>query len=241
MIRSRAKTFLQAALAAVWLREGTVRRSWFGPYRGLKFALVGPGFGRLGVFYRAYEQSVTEWLKAIVQPGMTVYVVGAHVGIHVLYIANLLKGQGKVYAFEGWPENFAVLKQNIQLNPQLGAEIVPVQECVARESGSSIMARGGSDGKHHIADVNAGEAETLEVPATSLDDFWSKTGACPDLILIDIEGYELDALHGAEKLVRACKPHLILEHHERADALRAWLAAHDYPIQRHDKRHLFTG
>ncbi|MBZ0290847.1 MAG: FkbM family methyltransferase [Anaerolineae bacterium] len=240
MSRSRAKSFIQAALAAVWLREGTVRRSWFGPYRGLRFALVGPGFGRLSVFYRAYEPSVTDWLKAAVQPGMTVYVVGAHVGIHVLYIANLLNGQGKVYAFEGWPENFAVLKQNIQLNPQLGADIVPVQQCVTRESGSIVMARGGSDGKHHIAREGEGSGETLEVAATSLDDFWSKTGACADLILIDIEGYELDALQGAEKLVQACKPRLILEHHGRADALRAWLAAHDYAVQLHDKRHLFT-
>jgi FkbM family methyltransferase len=240
MSKRTAKTLIQSALAAVWLREGTIRRSWFGPYRGLKFALTGPGYTRLGVFYHAYEQSVTDWLKSAVQPGMTIYVVGAHVGIHVLYIASLLKGQGKIYAFEGWPENLAVLKQNIALNAQLGVEIVPVQECVARESGTITMARGGSDGKHHIAGDGESNAETLEVPATSLDDFWAKTGACPDLILIDIEGYELDALQGAEKMIRACKPRLVLEHHNRADALLKWLADHDYTVQRQDKRHIFT-
>src|SRR5689334_9766588 len=240
MSKGTAKTLIQSALAAVWLREGTVRRSWFGPYRGLNFALTGPGYGRLGVFYHAYEQSVTEWLKFTVQPGMTVYVVGAHVGIHVLYIGGLLKGQGKIYAFEGWPENLAVLKQNIGLNPQLGVEINPVQQCVARESGTIVMARGGSDGKHHIAGEGESSSETLEVPATSLDDFWWKTGVNPDLILIDIEGYELDALQGAEKLIRACKPRLILEHHNRADVLLEWLKNHDYVVQRQDKRHLFT-
>ena len=240
MSKRTTKPLIQSALAAVWLREGSVRRSWFGPYRGLKFALTGPGFTRLGVFYHAYEQSVMDWLTSAVRPGMTVYVVGAHVGIHVLYIAGLLKGQGKLVAFEGWPENYAVLKQNVALNSQLGVEIIPVQQCVARESGSIVMARGGSDGKHHIAGEGEGDAETLEVPATSLDDFWAKTGVCPDLILIDIEGYELDALQGAEKLIQACKPRLVLEHHNRADILLDWLAGHDYVVQLHDKRHIFT-
>jgi FkbM family methyltransferase len=102
------------------------------------------------------------------------------------------------------------------------------------------MARGGSDGKHHIAREGESNTETLEVPATGLDDFWSKTGARPDLILIDIEGHELDALQGAEKMIRGCKPRLVLEHHNRADALLGWLADHDYAVQSQDKRHIFT-
>lgn len=240
MSKGAAKKFIQSVLSVVWLREGTVRRSWIGPYRGLRFALNGPGFTRLGVFYHAYEQPVTDWLKSAVKPGMTIYVVGAHVGIHVLYIAGLLKGQGRIYAFEGWPENLAVLKQNIGLNPRLGVEIIPVQQCVARESGSIVMARGGSDGKHHIAGEGDRSAETLQVPATSLDDFWAKNCEGPNLILIDIEGYELDALQGAEKLIQTCKPRLVLEHHNRADVLLDWLSAHNYTVQQHDKRHIFT-
>jgi FkbM family methyltransferase len=240
MTKITAKSIIQSVLAAVWLREGTARRSWFGPYHGLVFGLRGAGATRRGVFYRAYEQNVTDWLGTAVKPGMTVYVVGAHVGIHVLYIAKLLRGQGRVVAFEGWPENYDVLKWNVSLNGQLGVEIVPVQQCVARQSGVIEMAKGSADGKHHIAGSGEKSAETIQAQATSLDDFWSQDGDCPDLILMDIEGFELDALQGGQRLFQSCKPRLALEHHDRSDDLLKWLAEHEYAVQTHDKRHIFT-
>jgi FkbM family methyltransferase len=240
MGRVTAKAIIQSALAAVWLREGTARRSWFGPYRGLTFGLRGAGATRLGVFYRAYEQNVTDWLRTAVRPGMTVYVIGAHVGIHVLYIARLLGGQGRIYAFEGWPDNFQILEWNISLNPQLGVEIVPLQQCVARQSGTVVMAQGSADGKHHIAGAGDDRHKILEVAATSLDDFWQQAEQCPDLILMDIEGYELDALQGGERMFQNCKPLLVLEHHDRAGDLLRWLEQHGYTVETHDKRHLFT-
>jgi len=241
MRKITAKTLIQSVLTAVWLREGTVRRSWFGPYRGLKFGLRGAGATRLGVFYRPYEQNVTDWLRAAVKPGMTVYVIGAHVGIHVLYIAKLLQGQGHIDAFEGWPDNFQILQWNISLNPHLGLRIVPLQQCITRQSGTIVMAQGSADGKHHIARSNDRAAKILEVPAISLDDFWAQTGKCPDLILIDIEGYERDALAGGERLFGACSPRLALEHHDRADELLRWLDEHGYAVEAHDTRHIFAG
>lgn len=240
MSKLTAKTVIQSVLSSVWLREGTARRSWFGPYRGLVFGLRGAGATRRGVFYRAYEQNVTDWLGRAVKPGMTVYVIGAHVGIHVLYIAKLLQGRGRVYAFEGWPENYDILQWNIRLNPQLGAEIVAIKQCIARQSGTIQMAKGSADGKHHIARGGEPDGEQIEAQATSLDDFWSQHPDCPDLILIDIEGYELDALQGGGRLFQACKPRLALEHHDRADDLLRWLEEYGYAVQTHDKRHIFT-
>lgn len=240
MANISAKSIIQPILSALWLREGTVRQSWLGPYRGLKFGLKGPGLTRLGIFYRAYEQNVTDWLQRNIQPGMTVYVIGAHVGIHALYIAKLLRGQGRVYAFEAWLENSQILEWNIRLNTQLHTEIVLQRECVSNHSGSVMMAKGNSDGKHHIVRDVTDEEEVREMLSISLDDFWSQTNQCPDLILVDIEGHELEALQGAERLINSCKPKLGLEHHEHILELINWLDQHHYIDKSHDKRHIFT-
>lgn len=211
-------------LARVWLREGSVRRAFAGPQRGLRFELRGPITKRLSVFYRAYEPSVNAWLHEHVQPGMTVYVVGGHVGIHALLIAKLLKGSGSVIAFEGWPENYAYLERNFALNADLNVTLQPVAACAARESGMIRMARGSSDGKHHIAADQT--AETLDVPAFALDDFAAQSGTTPDLLLIDVEGFEDDVLLGGQGVITARHPAMVIEHHGSTEALterlRAW-------------------
>lgn len=67
----------------------------FGPARGLWLEISPPLMNRLSVFFRAYEANVTQHLQRIVQPGMTAIVVGAHVGIHTLYIAKLVGKTGR--------------------------------------------------------------------------------------------------------------------------------------------------
>lgn len=237
-LKAWARKPFHALAVNPWLREGTTRRVWFGPYRGLAFELATPMMGRRNVFYRAYEPAVTRWLRRTIRPGMVVWDVGAHVGIHALYVAHLLKGQGQVVAFEGWPENAACLRRNVAANPRLSALITLVPQCIARQAGPVRMAEGSSDGKHHLA--AGGEARCLEVQATTLDDYWRETGTCPDILILDIEGYELDALEGGSALVQHCRPRLVVEHHRRAGALRGWLAAQQYTIESADDRHIFA-
>lgn len=226
------------ALVNAWLRPGLARRVWFGPYRGLVFELSAPMMSRRSVFYRAYEPEVTRWLRRNVTPGMIVWDVGAHVGIHVLYVARLLKGEGQVVAFEGWPENVMGLQRNVALNPGLARTITVMPLCVARQKSTVRMAQGSSDGKHHLA--REGEPNALAVQAIALDDFWRETGVCPDILIIDIEGHELDALEGGVTMIEACKPRLVLEHHRRAETLLRWLDAQRYTVETLDARHIFA-
>lgn len=225
-------------LTTFWLRPGTVRRVPVGGQRGLNFELRGPLTKRVSVFYRTYEKTVSEWLDAQVKPGMTVYVVGAHIGVHVLGIAKRLAGSGRVVAFEGWPENVTYLQNNIAANPQLQAVIESVAACVAAKSGTIQMAQGGADGKHHIA-AEADTAQIIEVPAVTLDDFYREKGTPPALILVDVEGHEADVLHGAMGLITEHKPLLVLEHHGKADALRKELQPLGYSLTEND-RHLYA-
>ena len=78
---------LDSLISRLWLRGETARRVLFGPYQGLTFGLSAPMATRHSIFFRAYEPNVQAMLAAWVRPGMTVYVVGAHVGLPALYIA----------------------------------------------------------------------------------------------------------------------------------------------------------
>ncbi len=235
MMRTLKRRF-HSMLARTWLRPGTIRTVPLGPYRGLKFIISPPMLSRLGVFYRAYEPEVSAWLAECVRPGMTVYVVGGHIGIHVLYIARLMQGGGHVDVFEGWPDNYATLQRNIDLNRHLTVEINAQPVCITAVPGTVRMAQGSADGKHHIA--AAADESVLEVPAVTLDVFWQSTNQCPDVILIDIEGYEPDALTGGEALLAACKPILVLEHHGKEAALNKWLNERGWRVEPLGRRHL---
>jgi len=195
---------------------------------------------RREVFYRAYEPNVTGWLKQAIAPGMTVYVVGAHLGIHVLIAARLLRDVGHVFAFEGWPDNCDFLRRNIACNPRLARVVTVIHSAVGCRSGTQRMLEGPSDGRHRLATADDPVDNTVAVPAVTLDCFSTTTGSRPDVVILDIEGSELDALAGAEEMLANCRPSLAIEHHRKQEPLTQWLSEHKYRIDREDRRHLFA-
>jgi len=236
--RATLKSLLHFLLGTFWLRENTVRRGIIGPYRNIYFELNPPMRNRLSVFYRPYEEEVSEWINQYVKPDMTIYVLGAHVGIHVLYIAELLKERGKVYAFEGWEENYRGLEKNLDLNPSLSHQIIAINQCITKETGPVYMVEGSSDGRNHIVNDTNATSNTIEIDGIALDDFWDNTGDCVDLIIMDIEGAEGDALAGAETLIATCHPQMMVEHHGKKDQLTDWLVKRGYHVESIDSRHI---
>jgi FkbM family methyltransferase len=62
------------------------------------------------------------------------------------------------------------------------------------------------------ADASGGDA-VGDLPIVSLDDEVRRTGLVPDLLKIDVEGYEHEVLAGARQLLREHKPAICLELH----------------------------
>jgi FkbM family methyltransferase len=218
---------------------GSVRRSRVGPYSGIAFEMCPQILRtRMSIFYRAYEPEVTALLASTIRPGMVVYDVGAHVGIHALYAAKLLAHSGAVFAFEPWPDNLAVLRRHVAHNPRLANRLRPIGACVGASGGGASMVGGEGDGQHRLA----GPDENGEVTAAmvSLDEFAEAHPPGPALILVDVEGEELAVLAGAERVLRSTRPQLVLEHHgtERRAALTEWLTQRSYRVSDLGDRHL---
>jgi len=163
----------------------------------------------MSVFYQAYEPEVSHWLDSIISPGSVFYDIGAHIGIHTLYAAKLLRGKGHIHAFEPWPDNFRQLTRNIELN-HFSKLITPVPLALSDHAAVAAMTVGGSDGTHRLA--AEGTSADREVQTVTLD-LYARSAPPPDAIKIDVEGFEYEVLTGGRETLTAHRPKLILEHH----------------------------
>jgi FkbM family methyltransferase len=128
---------------------------------------------------------------------------GGNVG---LYPARLAQHFNEVITFEPDPDNFACLKQNL-------GEWQDVKIYNA-----ALGARPGSVATtcHEVGNCGAiGIVEDGNTPRMTIDGLDLK--AC-DLIWLDIETYEVMALHGAEQTIKKFKPAIIIEEKGERDA-----------------------
>lgn len=131
--------------------------------------------------------------------------VGAHYGIFSL--AFSVRPDSFAYALEPSPDAFEVLEGNIALNADNAIKAYPF---AAGSSNAKINLF--SDGSDHFVATQTSESY-ISVDMVRLDDFILEQEIKPDVIKIDVEGYELDVLSGAQQLLVNYSPLIFLEIH----------------------------
>jgi FkbM family methyltransferase len=138
---------------------------------------------------------------------MTVWDVGANVGLYTLPAARRVRPKGWVYAFEPMPCNLRFLRRHLALN-----RVVNVTVCEAAAwdmSGTVRMVGGDSPSEWRVHPQ--GE---WEVRAIALDDWRVQSGSPPpDVIKIDVEGSEDAVLRGATETLVRYRPVIYLALH----------------------------
>jgi FkbM family methyltransferase len=191
----------------------------------------------LGTYELELQTAIREWMK----PGMVVYDVGANIG-YITFMMAMATGQtGHVFAFEALPANTKRLVENIALN-DLTERITVLNCAVINEPGKTSFWIGPSDdtGK---AEGSAGRDEisyrdSIQVDGISLDWFvFTMNNPAPDLVKIDIEGGEVLALPGMERLLVETQPIILIELHGTQSARVTWetLTKCGYEIKRMEK------
>jgi len=141
--------------------------------------------------------------------GLVVYDVGAYHGILTLFFASRA---AQVIAYEPNHANRARLIENVWLNDLTNVEVRKLGVGSAPGAGTltydPAMAGGGTLNSNVLAPVSQ------RVEITTLDRDIAAAGLPPpDLIKIDIEGWELEALKGSRATIAAHHPALFLEMH----------------------------
>jgi FkbM family methyltransferase len=175
------------------------------------------GIGFLPSFLRPLSRE-EELLEELDLTGLTVFDVGAGEGIFTLFFARAVGEHGRVEAFEPNPENVRRVLRNVELN---GLRNVRVHELgLAAEQGERELTFdpvhpgegtvfGPLAGRRRVRDTRA-----VRVSLERLDDVVGERGLpSPDLVKIDVEGLEYDALVGGRRTIEESRPALLIEMH----------------------------
>jgi FkbM family methyltransferase len=142
-----------------------------------------------------------EFTAAMVTPGDVVFEVGAHHGFTTILLAHWVGRKGKVVAFEATPHNARILKKKITRNGL--QNVIVVSSAVGSAEG-----RVGINDDYCASIVRRGTS-LRSVKMTYLDKY---SHFNPDLLKLDVEGFEMEVLRGAKTILKRA-PKLAIEVH----------------------------
>ena len=190
-----------------------------GPLRGMRWIA---GAAPHGAWLGTLERPALELFVSRLRPSMTVWDIGANVGLYTLPSARAVRPDGRVHAFEPMPRNVRFLRRHIALNRLTNVEVWEV--AVSDRGGTLLMAEGDSPSEFH-----ADSRGTWMVRAIALDDWLAERGGPPpDLVKIDVEGSDDAVLRGGARTWAVHRPGIHLSLHgerqrqECARLLTSW-------------------
>jgi len=171
----------------------------------------------LDFFFLQYEEpSLAPVLRATLQKGDTFFEVGANIGIYATWGARIVGNEGRVYAFEPVPDTARHLIDLVDLNALHNVILVP--HAVSAKPGKlTLRILPHASGLSSAVESFDGEAtESITVEAVAIDSFIATAGATrPQLLMIDVEGWEFEVICGAHGLLTGSSPPAVLfESHE---------------------------
>jgi FkbM family methyltransferase len=178
-------------------------------------------------------------LSKLVKPGTVAIDVGANLGQYSAVMDRALCGKGFVLAFEPNPIAYEELVRGAQHKA-----IVPMQFALSSSVGTSRLRVPTTESGelqiqlgslNHRADE--GRGRDFEVEVQTLDNFLPMFQLPVSILKIDVEGFELEVLKGAEQTLEHHHPPIIveIEHRhqpvgQRAEDVVQWLMYRGYHV-----------
>ena len=170
--------------------------------------------------------------------------VGAHVGLWSAFAANIVGKLGAVYAFEPSSTVYQQLERHAIVNPPM----IPMKCGVgSQDEESTFFGQGPAASGSFVETVTKiNERHHPDVPISptrvtvrALDSLVRELAVTPNLIKVDVEGFELEVLRGGVELIRKTKPIWIIEVHPpqlklsggSEEALKDFLIGRGYSIK----------
>lgn len=160
-----------------------------------------------------YEEQFDNALEKAINPGDTIWDIGANVGFYTKKFLDWSGKDGKVVAFEPLPKAFKELHDEI-LSHSYFPQVVLRNIALSNKPGEAFFA-GGEDNittghLHDNGDIQGG----LKVLVSTADSVAQEGEYHPNVVKIDVEGYEEEVLLGGVKTFSSptCR-HILIEMH----------------------------
>ena len=207
---------------AIWLRSRweSLHQTW---KRNVRIPMWLP-FGALWLLRKdnlgeallagAFDTKEIAFVRRFLQPGMTVLDLGAHHGLYTILASKRVAPSGKVFAFEPSPRERRALRLHVMLNLCSNVSILRLALGNENTEANLFVVEGAQTGCNSLRPPDVTDRTSpVRVRVTRLDDWLdSQKIDRVDFMKIDVEGAELDALKGAERLLnRRPRPVILAE------------------------------
>ncbi len=224
--RARLVAYLEAEPVFMRLHHGDRLLSL--PYTGLN-----PVIEREQMRGLFFEQEELDFLAARFPRGLRIADVGANTGNHTLFFAAIMQA-ARVIPIEPLPRSAAAIRAVVAENGLANVDLSRLGTAVGEARGRlrPVLSVTAGLGATHFVPDSAGE-----IPVAPLDELLSGP---VDLIKIDVEGMEMQALSGAAGLIATQHPALYVEVvDETVGEFMAWVDRNGYCVEKlfPDKTH----
>lgn len=172
--------------------------------------------------YGEWSEFELATLLRLVRPGFVVVEIGANIGAHSVPLARRAGRSGRFFAFEPQQGAFGLLAANLAINGLHHAQLWPMAAGAA--TGFAPIPLPDYEAPGNFGGVSLG-AGAGRAPVVELGEFLDLERL--DLLKIDVEGMEIDALSGAAALIRRTRPLIYLENDRRDRSAALIGAIHD--------------
>jgi FkbM family methyltransferase len=178
-------------------------------------------------------------LYGFIKEGTVLYDIGGNIGDVTVHAALKTGTKGKVYSFEPHPQTYRRLSEHIQLNKL--TNVVAFNVGLGSSAGSFVMEEVENNaGANRIVSPGTVDAGRVTVQVVTLDAQVDEHQMLkPDVIKIDVEGFEMQVLIGAKAIIEKCRPTLFIElsdallklQNETATGLVKLISSYGYKIE----------
>lgn len=182
------------------------------------------------------DRDLMGFCREFVRPGSVVWDLGGNIGLFSFAAAHRAGREGFVLTIEPDPFLAQLIIRSESERPVDSSPCTIVTAAVSRETGFATLevpersrASNALVGKSESSQ-RGGVRQRFDVVVVTIDQLAEKYPV-PQILKMDVEGSELDALLGGEQTLRACRPVMLLEvQSHQADAVRDLLRGWDYSL-----------